>query len=176
MARPVDLFAPAPAKRRVVPYEFVLEQLAPLGPTTKPMFGSLGVYLDERVVFILRRKGDADDGVWLAFEPELEAEVLALFPALCPIEVLGKVRAWRKLAASSATFEDDALRVCKLLLSGDTRLGKLPERLKAKRKLASKTAKPRAVSGPGAKPGGERSVKPRPPHKSPARAKAKPAR
>ena len=159
MPRGVDPFAPAPRQRREIPYEFVLERLARLGLTTKPMFGSLGVYLDERVLFILRRKGDADDGMWLAFEPEHEAALKALLPGLSKIERLGNVRAWRKLAASSPSFEDDVLRVCALVLAGDMRIGKLPDRLKAKRKGAP---------APGAEP--TRAGKTRAPRKAPARA------
>jgi hypothetical protein len=144
----IDPYAPVASKKRSIPFDFVLEQLAPLAPTVRAMFGSTGVYLDERVVFILRQKRDADDGVWVCFEPEREAEVLLLFPTLERIEVLGNVRAWRKLAASSETFEDDVLRACKLLASGDQRLGKLPDRLKAKRKKSIAPAR----SGPSKKP------------------------
>jgi hypothetical protein len=159
MPRGVDPFAPAPRRPREIPYEFVLERLAPLGLTTKPMFGSLGVYQDERVLFILRRKGDVDDGVWLAFEPEHEAALNALLPGLSKIERLGNVRAWRKLAAHSPSFEDDVLRVCALLLAGDMRIGKLPDRLKAKRKPTP------GVHAEPARPG-----KARTPRKAPARA------
>jgi hypothetical protein len=138
----IDPFAPLAGKKRDIPFDFVLDQLEPLGPTTRAMFGSTGVYLDERVVFILRKKGDSDDGVWVCFEPSVEAEVRELLPALQHIDVLGNVRAWRKLAASHPNFEDDVLRACKLLLAGDTRLGKLPDRLKAKQRAAAKAALP----------------------------------
>jgi hypothetical protein len=147
----IDPFAPITTKKRPIPFDFVLEQLAPLTPTVRAMFGSTGVYLDERVVFILRQKHDVDDGVWVCFEPELEAEVLALFPTLQRIEVLGNVRAWRKLSASSETFEDDVLRACKLLVSGDQRLGKLPDRLKAKKKKGVTPARSGASKKPRAR-------------------------
>ena len=145
----IDPFAVATTKRRAIPFDFVLEQLAPLRPTTRAMFGSTGVYLEERVVFILRQKGDSDDGVWVCYEPDVEAEVLALFPTLQCIDVLGNVRSWRKLSARSKTFEDDVLRACKLLVSGDQRLGKLPERLKAKKR---KSAAPARAAGARKKP------------------------
>lgn len=139
-----DPFAPSARKQRPIAFDFVLEQLAPLAPETRAMFGSTGVYLGERVVFILRKKGDSDDGVWVAFETEAAAEVLALFPTLAPIERLGHVRCWRKLAADSDTFEEDVLRACALLRQGDTRLGKIPDRLKAKKKTAKQGAKKRS--------------------------------
>lgn len=139
----IDPFAVAhrPKPTRPIAYDFVLDRLAPLAPITRPMFGSHGVYLDERVICILRHKGDPDDGVWVCFEPEAENEVLALLPNLKRIERLGHIRNWRKLAASSPSFEDDVLKVCALLLAGDTRIGKLPDRLKAKRKAPAATSK-----------------------------------
>ena len=165
MPRGVDPFAPAPRPRREVPYEFVLERLERLGLTTKPMFGSLGVYLEERVLFILRRKGDVDDGVWLAFEPEHEPALKALLPGLSKIERLGNVRAWRKLAANSPSFEDDVLRACALVLAGDTRIGKLPDRLKKRKGALTSSPKPVRASNARAQ------------RKAPARAtKAKRAR
>lgn len=127
-----DPYAPAERAKRVVPYDFVLDQLATLAPTTRAMFGATAVYLEERIVFLLRKKGDSDDGVWLCFEPAVAAEVSELLPRLCTIDVLGTVRSWRKLAASSEQFEDDVLLACKLLREGDTRIGKIPDRLKKK--------------------------------------------
>ena len=107
-----DPFESTPAgKARRLPFPFVLDELAPLDPVTRPMFGALGVYVGERIVMILRDKGpgDADRGVWLAFAPEHEASVVAVLPRLCAIEVFrSKVAGWKKLAARSAEFEDDA--------------------------------------------------------------------
>lgn len=151
----LDPFAPLVHKQRDIPFDFVLERLEPLGPTTRAMFGSTGVYLDERVICILRKKGDRDDGVWLCFEPERQEEVLQLLPALQRIDVLGHVRNWRKLSATSPSFEEDVLRMCRLLLDGDTRIGKLPDRLKAKKKAALKAGTPapsKSTSKPKAKP------------------------
>jgi hypothetical protein len=145
----LDPYAPSEKRKREIPFDFVLERLAPLAPTTRAMFGATGVYLDERVVFILRKKGDSDDGVWLCFEPERESEVLALLPRLARIDVLGNVRAWRKLAANSESFEDDVLYACKLLLAGDTRIGKLPDRLKKQKRAAAKAPPPKAKAGKG---------------------------
>jgi hypothetical protein len=141
----LDPFAPTSKKQREIPFDFVLERLEPLGPTTRAMFGSTGVYLDERVICILRKKGDVDDGIWVCFEPEHHDAVQELLPTLQRIERLGNVRNWRKLSASLPSFEDDVLRMCQLLLDGDTRIGKLPDRLKkAKRKAAAAETPARA--------------------------------
>ena len=43
-------------QRKAVPYEFVLDAIAPLSPRTHPMFGCLAVYVKEKIVLILRDK------------------------------------------------------------------------------------------------------------------------
>jgi len=67
-ARPVDEVRLTAKQRKTVPHEFVLEALAALLPGTRPMFGCVAVYVEEKIVLILRdrREGTADNGVWLA--------------------------------------------------------------------------------------------------------------
>jgi hypothetical protein len=127
-----DILAPA-EKQRQVAYPFVLDAMAELAPTTRPLFGSTAVYVGERVFFILRKKGDADDGVWVAFDEEREADAIAALPRLSKIRRLPNVRSWRKLAANGPHFEDDVLEACRLAGEPDGPLGKIPVRQKAKR-------------------------------------------
>jgi hypothetical protein len=133
-----DPFEALPAvKKRDVPFAFVLDELAPVDPVTRPMFGSLGVYVGERIVMILRDKGpaDPDSGVWLAYDPTHEGAVVALLPRLSTIEVFrNKVAGWKKLAARSAEFEEDVGTACALVREGDERIGKVPG---AKRRRAA---------------------------------------
>lgn len=53
-------------RRKAVPHQFVLEAIAALSPTTRPMFGCLAVYVADKIVLMLRDKRDetADNGVW----------------------------------------------------------------------------------------------------------------
>lgn len=138
-----DILAPT-EKPRPVAYPFVLDALEEHEPTTRPLFGSTAVYLGERVFFILRKKGDADDGVWVAFDEDREADALAALPNLAKITRLPNVRCWRKLAASRASFEDDVLEACRLAGAADGPLGKIPVRQKTKRgkKLSAKKTAP----------------------------------
>lgn len=133
----------SPAKStRALPQAFVLESLESLDPRTRPMFGCLSVYVDERIVFILREKGggDPDDGVWVGYEPQHEAAVREAFPRLEPIEVFdGRVSGWLKLSAKSPEFEEDVLAACKLVRARDPRIGKVPNAKKPRRKPAKKT-------------------------------------
>lgn len=116
-------------RRKVVPHEFVLEAIAALSPETRPMFGCLAVYVDHKIVLILRDKRDktADNGVWLATTQEHHESLRREFPNMRSIQVLGKkVTGWQVLPADAPDFEQAALRACELIVSRDPRIGKLP--------------------------------------------------
>jgi len=129
-----------PVKRRkAVPHEFVLEAIASLSPYTRPMFGCLAVYVQDKIVLILRDKATnpADNGVWLATTKEHHESLRREFPNMRSIQVLGKpVTGWQVLPADAPDFEAAALRACELVLAGDSRIGKVPG---ARRAPGSKT-------------------------------------
>jgi hypothetical protein len=136
-----DPFTSARSKKPI-PFDFVLDLLDTQALETRPMFGSVAVYLGERVVFILREKGDSDDGVWVAYEPAREEELLRAIPALAPITRLPSVRCWKKLAAASETFEEDVALACRLARDETGPLGKIPQRQAAKARRASSAEVP----------------------------------
>jgi hypothetical protein len=127
-----------PPKR--LPHEFVLEALADLAPRTNPMFGCLAVYVGEKIVLILRDKRDhtaADDGIWLATSKEHHKSLRRDFPSMRSIAVLGReVTGWQVLPASAPDFESDALRACELIAANDSRIGKIPQKKRAKERRA----------------------------------------
>jgi len=43
-------------QRKPVPHEFVLDALAPFSPRTRPMFGCLAIYVEDKIVLILRER------------------------------------------------------------------------------------------------------------------------
>ena len=122
----------AKAKQRP-PHEFVLEALTPLKPEVRRMFSGFGVYVGERIVFMLRdhEKSPKDNGVWLVLsestdpgDPELRRE----FPSLRRIELLrSKIGHWLLIPSDSPSFETEALHACNLLLRRDSRLGRVPK-------------------------------------------------
>ena len=90
------------------------------------MFGCLAVYVEEKIVLILRDKQDhaADNGVWLATTKEHHESLRREFPNLRSIQVLGsRVTGWQVLPADDSDFETMALRACDLILAGDPRIG-----------------------------------------------------
>jgi hypothetical protein len=112
-----------------VPHEFVLDALMPADPATRRMFGCVGVYVRDRIVFVLRDKPDhaADNGVWLATTKEHHDSLRREFPHMRSIGVLGKaVTGWQVLPADADDFEEAAVRACELVLERDPRIGKVP--------------------------------------------------
>jgi hypothetical protein len=107
------------------------------------MFGCVAVYVEERIVLILRDKpaAAADNGVWLATTAEHHDSLRREFPHLRSIGVLGKeVTGWQLLPADADDFEEAALRACELVLQGDPRIGKVPKPRAASR--ARKRSRP----------------------------------
>ena len=141
----VTPFAARPRKR--VPHEFVLEALAALSPRTRPMFGCLAIYVEDKIVLILRDKdkaGETDNGVWLATTEDHHRSLRRDFPTMRSIKVLGKnalgkkATGWQVLPADAPDFEEAALRACEFVLAEDPRIGKVPgaRRPKATKKAA----------------------------------------
>jgi hypothetical protein len=127
---PFDDAIIAARRRRIAPHEFVLDALAPVAPTTRPMFGCLAVYVEDKIVLILRDRHDSpeDNGVWLATTAEHHESLLHEFPGMRSIQLLGrKVTHWQVLAVDLPRFEETALRACELILARDPRIGKVPK-------------------------------------------------
>jgi len=130
--------------RKTLPHEFVLNAIAALSPQTRPMFGCLAVYVEEKIVLILRdRRGEtADNGVWLATTSDHHESLRREFPNLRSIRVLGKkVTGWQVIPADAPDFEEAALRACELIAARDPRIGKIPKTRRASESGAGKPAK-----------------------------------
>jgi hypothetical protein len=121
---------PFPIKaRKAVPFEFVLDALAPLSPWTRSMFGCIAIYAGEKILLILRDKPDlpADNGVWLATAKEHHESLRREFPSMRTIQLFGSpVSAWQVLPAGAADFEEAALHACELVVARDPRIGRIP--------------------------------------------------
>jgi hypothetical protein len=128
MKSPMKL--PVKTTKKTVPYAFVLDAILELSPVTRPMFGCLAVYVGNKIVLILRDKGDEtrDDGVWLATMAEHHESLRREFPNMRSIGVLGReVTHWQLLPVDAPDFEEAALRACELIVARDPRIGKVPK-------------------------------------------------
>jgi len=79
-------------QRKPIPHEFVLEAIASLSPYTRPMFGCLAVYVQDKIVLILqdKRENAADNGVWLVTTEEHHESLVREFPNLRSIQTFAK--------------------------------------------------------------------------------------
>ena len=116
-----------PPSRRQVAFQFVLDELVPIRPAIKQMFGFTYVYLDEKLLLALRDSTNrpATNGVWL-FTYSAYLESLRREFSTIPRHSFwrsGK-NAWVVLASKHEDFEENAFKACELILSGDRRLGR----------------------------------------------------
>ena len=124
-----------------IPFEFVVESLLSLNPKVKPMFGCFAVYVDEKIMLVLRdRKDNAEaNGVWLATSKEHHASLKKDFPEMCSIYILSDGKAeteWQMLPLSADDFESSVMKACEFILRGDVRIGRVPKVRKQKMKKA----------------------------------------
>lgn len=118
------------AKEKIIPFEFVLDYLAPANPSTRPMFGCQAIYIGNKIVMALRDKKEStsDNGIWLATTPEHHESLRKDFPSLRSIKIFGTGESsWQVLPKKANDFEESAIRVCGLILKNDPRIGKIPK-------------------------------------------------
>lgn len=149
-AQPAEVIG---APRKSPAFAFVLDELDELEPYTKPMFGCTAVYVGDRILVMLReRPSHADDnGVWLATSREHHESLRAELPSMRSIGVLagGGVTGWQNIPADGESFEDEVLRACALVRSGDPRIGKVPKRKAPRvREVVQKHLEPKEVPPP----------------------------
>ncbi len=114
-----------------VPFDFILDRLERLSPVVKPMFGCHAVYLEEKIILIMRKKQNDghDNGVWVATSHEHHSSLKRLFPSMRPIRLFGsKPSAWQNIPEEADDFEESVLRACEMVLKNDPRIGRIPQR------------------------------------------------
>lgn len=115
------------------PFPFVLDELSPLRPTIKRMFGFTSLYVGEKLLCSLRDspKQPGSNGMWLYTTKEHLESLAREFPEL-PTRQLWRSRAggnaWVIIAARLEGFEEYAFKACELMLQGDQRIGRLTRR------------------------------------------------
>jgi hypothetical protein len=117
-------------KGKPVAFDFVVEELFAVNPRVKPMFGCHAVYVNDKIVLILRNKEGVtnDNGVWIATTHEHHGSLRKDFPSMRTISVFGGAESgWQNLPADDENFEEAVMKVCKLIMRGDPRIGKTPK-------------------------------------------------
>ncbi|MGZ3697034.1 MAG: hypothetical protein ACXWPM_00680 [Bdellovibrionota bacterium] len=131
-----------PKIKKPPPFPFVLEALERASPEIKPMFGCLAIYIDEKMMLVLREREDhpEDNGVWIASTVEHHPSLKRDFPSLRPIAMFSdgsSPAGTQNLPVDAEDFEEAALKACAFILRGDERIGRIPK----KKKMPSKKKK-----------------------------------
>ena len=110
------------------PFPFILEELLPVRPVVKQVFGFTHIYLDERLLCSLRdsAKQPATNGMWLYTSVDHLESLSREFPQLSKRYLWrsGK-NGWVVLASKLEYFEEYAYKACELILNGDRRIGRI---------------------------------------------------
>jgi hypothetical protein len=111
-----------------VPYDFVFDYL-PRNVVVKPRFGMHYIYLDRKIMIILRKAAKNTDlnGIWVATSKEHHRSLTDAIPAMTDFILdNGEMHdsGWRLLKEDDDDFETAAIRVCELISHGDKRIGK----------------------------------------------------
>ena len=118
------------ARKRREPFPFVLEELEPIRPTIKPMFGMTSIYLGDKLLCSLRNsvKQPNTNGMWLYTTTEHVDSLAREFPGLSKRQLWrsrSSEKAWIVLASRLENFEEYAFKACELMLRGDQRIGRI---------------------------------------------------
>jgi hypothetical protein len=127
--------------KKPIPFPFVLDELDGLTIATKAMFGCTAIYVEEKIVLILRDKTDHanDNGVWLATDAQHHPSLRKTFPNMRSLELFGSAKEtnWQNLPKDSDDFEESVVKACTLVRKCDPRIGRIPKPRKTKRKEVS---------------------------------------
>lgn len=122
-----------------VPFDFIIENLYSLSPIVKPMFGAYAVYIEEKIIFVLRNHKDHKEanGIWVATSAEHHTSLRKEIPCLTSIDILsgGKGETnWQMVSMDDDNFEGYATQLCEMVLRKDERIGRIPKPKKKKSK------------------------------------------
>lgn len=117
--------------RKNIPFDFVFDHLAPLEVTVKPMFGLWAVYLNGKILIVLRERKDHTDtnGVWVATNNEHHKSLKKDLPSLKSFSIYSKPvneTEWQVIPVEADDFEASVIKVCELIKRGDNRIGRIP--------------------------------------------------
>lgn len=126
--------------RKTIPFEFVLDYLMPLDIKIRQMFGVWAIYLDRKIVLVLRLRDDHTDsnGVWIATSEEHHKSLKIEFPSLRPISYFSEATGeseWQVLPVGAEDFETSVRKICELIKHNDIRIGRFPGQKKKQKKM-----------------------------------------
>jgi len=118
--------------KKNIPFDFIFDYLMSLDIQVKPMFGMWALYLDDKIMLILRQrdKNPKSNGVWIATSKEFHTSLRKEIPSLNAITL--NETEWQLISEESKDFEISVRKVCELILNKDIRIGRIPKPKKSK--------------------------------------------
>jgi hypothetical protein len=114
-----------------VPYEFVFDYLSN-GIIVKKMFGMHYIYLNKRIMLILRKQDNHVEmnGIWVATSKEHHQSLKKNIPELGPFFIDDDERHgnWLLIPDETEGFEEATIKICEMISHGDPRIGNLTEK------------------------------------------------
>lgn len=111
-----------------LPFAFVVDELMPLRPTIRRVFGFTYLYVGDVLVCALRDNVNkpGSNGMWLFTTRDHVDQLGAEFPEL-PKRYLwrSKDNAWVILPSKLEEFENYVFKACEMIINGDRRIGRL---------------------------------------------------
>ena len=128
-------------KQNLAAFEFALDELQPMRPTVKQMFGFSYVFVGDKLMLLFRNRTNQSqfNGVWVATVAEHFESLQKEFP-VSPSWLVGFAKKqWLLIPLTAQGFEEYSVKACELILGGDVRLGRVshPKSLTRQKKEGS---------------------------------------
>lgn len=110
-----------------VPYDFVLRYLYPVTPKIKKMLGCYGLFVNEKLLLLLRDRGNQPEfnGIFVATQPEFfDALQIQIHVSNMIFNLDGVPHTWIFLSEDLADFDAKVKKTCEMIKAGDERIGK----------------------------------------------------
>lgn len=110
-----------------MPFNFLLEYLKSNDLFVRQMFQNYAVFIDDKIYLNVRNNAEnpLDSGIWIGTVTRYHKSLIKQFPALTNINTYN-IKRWLYLPSNSKDFKDTAIGICKLIMSGDPRIGVAP--------------------------------------------------
>lgn len=110
-----------------LPFAFVVDELMPLRPTIRRVFGFTYLYVGDVLVCALRDNVNkpGSNGMWLFTTRDHVDQLGAEFPELPKRYLWRSKDAWVILPSKLEEFENYAFKACEMIINGDRRIGRL---------------------------------------------------
>jgi hypothetical protein len=119
-----------PMNQKNIPCDFVFDYLMPLEVTVKPMFGVWAIYVDKKIMLVLKQRKDSPENKRRMDCPPRSItkfkKGVAFVMLISNNSNRLKETEWQLLPDDTDEFEVSARKACDLIKRNDHRIGRIP--------------------------------------------------